>query len=364
MENILENYERLAKVLVEHSCRVQKGEKVLIEFFATDSLFIEVLSKMIIDKGAYPIFWHHDNSYKKIQLKYGNEELFSLLAKYDSYVMQDVDAVMLIKGAKNTFEMSDIDISQMASFDRCYNEVVHTKHRLSKKWVLLRFPCYALAQASQMSVDAFSKFFFDVCTLDYDKMHSDMLPLKSLMEKTDKVRIVGDETDLTFSIKGMNAVICSGECNIPDGEIYTAPIRESINGQIKFNVNMNIDGLFYPYILLKFKDGKVVECSDARFDKVLDTDAGARYVGEFAFGVNKMVTRPYLDILFDEKMQGSIHMALGSAYDDAFNGNTSAIHIDLIHCQKDQYGGGEIYFDDVLIRKNGEFVLEELKNLN
>jgi aminopeptidase len=218
-----------------------------------------------------------------------------------------------------------------------------------------------------MSTDAFEDFYFDVCNLDYNKMANAMEPLKQLMERTDKVRIVSPGTDLSFSIKGMNAVKCNGDRNIPDGECYTAPIRNSVNGVLSYNTPSVYEGTTFDNIRFVFENGKIVEASANHNDKInhiMDTDEGARYIGEFSLGFNPYIKDPMKDTLFDEKIDGSLHFTPGNAYDEADNGNVSAIHWDLVLIQRPEYGGGEVYFDDVLIRKDGRFVIPELLGLN
>ncbi|MPN28955.1 hypothetical protein SDC9_176401 [bioreactor metagenome] len=194
-----------------------------------------------------------------------------------------------------------------------------------------------------------------------------MTPLVRLMEKTDKVRILSANTDLTFSIKGIPAVKCSGLRNIPDGEVYTAPVRNSVNGYITYNTPAVYQGVTYENIRFEFTDGKITAATANHTDKlnkVLDTDEGARYIGEFALGVNPYITTPMKDTLFDEKIMGSFHFTPGMAYDAAFNGNRSAIHWDLVSIQTADYGGGEIWFDNQVIRRDGLFVIPELYGLN
>ena len=233
--------------------------------------------------------------------------------------------------------------------------------------MILRYPNGSMAQLAGKSQEAFEDFFFDVCTLDYRKMSKAMDPLVELMERTDKVRIKGPGTDLRFSIKGIPAVKCGGEMNIPDGEVYTAPVRESMNGTISYNTPSEEQGFTYENIVFKIKDGKIVKAmsnNNERINQLLDTDDGARYFGEFALGVNPYILHPMKDTLFDEKIAGSFHLTPGAAYEDAFNGNKSSVHWDLVMIQRPEYGGGEIYFDDVLIRKDGIFVIPELEGLN
>ena len=225
-----------------------------------------------------------------------------------------------------------------------------------------------MAQLASMNTEDFEDFYFDVCNLDYSKMDKAMDSLKSLMERTDKVRIVSPGTDITFSIKGMPAVPCCGEKNIPDGEIYSAPIKTSVNGTITYNTPSPYQGNIYNKVSLTFENGKIINATcdgdNDKLNEIFDTDEGARYVGEFALGFNPKVLYPMGDILYDEKITGSLHFTPGRCYADCDNGNKSAIHWDMVLIQREDFGGGEIYFDDVLIRKNGKFVLEELKTLN
>jgi aminopeptidase len=247
-------------------------------------------------------------------------------------------------------------------------EPVHHKIRVPKtRWVVLRYPNSAMAQLASTSLEAFEDFYFDVCNLDYSKMAKAMENLVNLMNATDKVRITAPGTDLTFSIKGIPAIPCAGEMNIPDGEVYSAPIKDSVNGVISYNAESNYRNFTFSNVRLEFKDGKIINATannTEKINEIFDTDEGARYVGEFAIGVNPYITRPMNDILFDEKIAGSFHFTPGRAYEDMNNGNVSSIHWDLVCIQTPEYGGGEIYFDDVLIRKDGRFVLPELECLN
>ena len=256
----------------------------------------------------------------------------------------------------------------MNAYNKLYSHPVHHEIRVANtKWVILRYPNPSMSQLAGMSTEAFEDFYFNVCNLDYAKMYKAMDALKTLMDKTDRVRITAQNTDISFSIKGLNAVKCSGECNIPDGEIYTAPVKNSVNGRITYNAPSINQGLKFENVSLLFKDGKIVEATGnytEKLNEIFDTDEGARYVGEFALGVNPYIDKPIGDILFDEKISGSIHFTPGQCYDEADNGNHSAIHWDLVLIQTPEFGGGEIYFDDVLIRKDGRFVIPELFALN
>ncbi len=280
---------------------------------------------------------------------------------------KDIDAFISVFADENDSEYNDvptdIKIMQARVGKPATNLIVNTK-----QWVLLNYPTPALAQKAKMSLEAFEDFLLDVCLVDYRKMNDAMQNLKALMEKTDRVRIVSPGTDLSFSIKGILAIPCAGDCNIPDGEVFTAPILDSVNGVIQYNTPSPYQGTVFNNVRLEFEDGKIIKATaDNDIDKlneIFNTDEGAKYVGEFAIGVNPLIKHPMGDILFDEKIDGSFHFTPGQAYEEADNGNRSAVHWDLVLIQRPEYGGGSIYFDDILIRENGRFVLPELQSLN
>ncbi|WDC83485.1 aminopeptidase [Caloramator sp. mosi_1] len=358
----------LAHNLINYSCRLKEGEKVLIETIGLELPLVKELVKEAYKVGAIPFVTIKNKSVDRAILMGATEEQMKMMAKYEAARMSDMDAYIGIRSGDNSSELSDVPSERMDLYFKYFWSEVHGKIRVPKtKWVVLRYPSPSMAQLANTSTEAFEDFYFNVCNLDYSKMSKAMDALVELMNKTDKVRIVGPQTDLTFSIKGIPAVKCDGKMNIPDGEIYTAPVKDSVNGYITYNTPAEYQGFTYENIRLEFKDGKIVKATandTERINKVFDTDEGARYVGEFAIGVNPYITKPMKDTLFDEKIAGSIHFTPGSSYDDAFNGNKSAIHWDLVYIQTPEYGGGEIYFDDVLIRKDGRFVIPELEGLN
>lgn len=290
------------------------------------------------------------------------------MAEIDGKEMAAMDCYIGIRGGDNVAELSDVPAENRQLYDIYYNTPVHHDIRVKKtRWVVLRYPNASMAQLSNTSMESFEDFYFNVCNLDYSKMDRAMDAFVELMNRTDKVRMTGPGTDITFSIKDIPAIKCAGEMNIPDGEVFTAPVRTSVNGTISYNAPSLYQGYTYENICLTFENGKIVKAvanDTERINKVFDTDEGARYIGEFAIGVNPYVTKPMKDILFDEKICGSIHFTPGSCYEEAPNGNVSSIHWDLVWIQTAEWGGGEIYFDDVLIRKDGIFVLDELKCLN
>lgn len=364
-----EKYKKLARNLVWYSCSVKEGEKVLVEQSGVPEDFLVILVEEIIASGGIPFVRNGLPKVSKAMMKAMTAETAKLKAKFDLELMKEMDAYISISGTDNVFENSDIPASIMQDYSMHYVKPVHIDERVNNtKWVILRWPSAGFAQSAGMSSEAFEKMYFDVCTMDYGKMSGAMDSLVSLMEKTDKVRIVGEGTDITFSIKGVPAIKCAGKNNIPDGEVFTAPIKNSVNGRITFNVPTLYNGIRFDNVCLVVESGKIVSATAGggtkKLNEILDTDDGARFFGEFAIGVNPFVKKPMLDILFDEKICGSIHLTPGGCYTEAPNGNDSSIHWDMVLCQLKECGGGEIYFDDKLIRQNGIFVVEELLPLN
>ncbi len=358
----------LAKNLVNYSCSLKKGEKILIEAKGIDYMLVNALIKEVYAVGAYPFVEIYDNRVSRELLMGETKELAVLKAKYDAFRMADMDAYIGIRGGENCNELSDVPEANMKAESEFYSHPVHHEIRVKKtKWVILRYPNQGMAQQAGMSTDAFEEFYFNVCNLDYSKMDRAMDALKKRLDSADKVRIIAKDTDISFSIKGIGSKKCSSERNIPDGEIYTAPVKNSVNGVITYNAPSVEQGVKHENVSLTFKDGKIIKATGSHTDKlnaILDTDEGARYIGEFSFGVNPYIVKPMGDILFDEKISGSIHFTPGCCYDDCYNGNISAVHWDLVQIQTKEYGGGEIYLDGELIRKDGIFVTDDLKCLN
>ena len=358
--------EKLAKSLVNYSVKVQKGQKLIIEGSEQAADLIVALVREAYRKGALPFVRMGNERISREVLLGVTEEYSKTLCGYVMPMFADSDCYIGIGASYNLFESADVPSDNKTLHSKFYGRPI-TDVRCTKPWAILHYPNASFAQQAQTSLEAFEDFYFDVCNLDYGKMARAMQPLKELIERTDRVRIVAADTDLTFSIKGQKAEICAGTHNIPDGEIFTAPVKTSINGKIHFNLPSLCKGIVHNDIVLTFKDGKIIKESSSNTDALtaeLNSDEGARYTGEFAFGVNPYITKAMCDTLFDEKIAGSIHMAMGNCYDSCPNGNKSQIHWDMIQSHDPKNGGGEIYFDDVLIRKDGRFVLKELDALN
>jgi len=346
-----ERIKTLAYNLVNFSCRLQKGEKLLINCNGVHPIpLVKQIIKEVYKAGGTPFLQVMTNSLERELLMGATEEQQKMMAEVDCRLMEQMDAFIGVRGEDNLSEQSDVPNEKLDMQSRLYTAPVHHNMRVAKtKWVVLRYPTNSMAQSART------------------KMSKAMDSLVELMNKTDKVRLVAKDTDLSFSIKDIPAIKCAGACNIPDGEVYTAPVKDSVNGVITYNTPSEYNSFTFEQVKLTFKDGKIVECDGndkERLEKIFNTDEGARYVGEFAIGVNPYITKPMNNILFDEKIAGSIHFTPGNCYEDANNHNESAIHWDLVLIMTPEYGGGEIWFDDVLIRKDGIFVLPELEVLN
>ena len=365
-----ERIKLLAYNLVNYSMEVKKGNKVYIHYIgkSTKALARQIV-KEVYKLGGVPFVHYTDPTLLREVLLDCTKEQMSLSAKIDAAEMAQMDCYVAVRGSDNVAENADVPSEKMKIYDTYYQTPVHHDIRVKKtRWVVLRYPNESMAQLANMSHEGFEDFYFKVCNLDYSRMGKAMESLIDYMNRTDRVRIVGPGTNLSFSIKGIPAVPCDGKRNIPDGEVYTAPVRNSVNGSLTYNTPAVYQGFTYEDISFTFKDGKIIEAvanDTVRINHVLDTDEGARYIGEFAIGVNPYILKPMKDTLFDEKIMGSFHFTPGNCYEEeAPNGNKSAIHWDLVCIQTPEYGGGEIYFDDVLIRKNGRFVVRELECLN
>jgi aminopeptidase len=359
-------YPKLAKLLVDYSTALQKGDKVLIDAIDIPDEFTVELMRAARRAGATPLVEVRHGRITREVLRGTDESHASLVRDLEMFRMKRVDAYIALRGSPNINEASDVPGDRMSLYSRILRPLLN--YRVNKtRWVVLRWPTPSMAQAAGMSTEAFENFYFDVCTMNYSRMARAMFPLERRMKKADRVRLKGPGTDLRFSIKGIGAKMCKGDRNIPDGEVFSCPVKHSVNGTIQFNTPTIYSGTRFENVRLEFKDGKIVTATSnntKRLIEILDTDAGARYVGEFSLGFNPHIQTPMCDILFDEKIAGSLHFTPGQAYEECDNGNRSAVHWDMVLIQRPEWGGGEIWFDDELIRKNGRFLPNDLKPLN
>ena len=359
-------FDRLARLLVEYSIRLKRNETALIEAFDVPDEMTIALVRAIRKLGAIPFVQiHHSRVSRALALDVTERQL-NLTATHELARMKKMNAYIALRGSNNITELSDVPVDRLKLLAKKMRPVQDQRVKKTK-WVVLRWPTPSMAQLAGMSTEAFEDFYFDVCTLDYRKLQGGMKALKTLLEKTNRVEVKGPGTDLRFSIKGIPAVICGGDRNIPDGEVFTCPVKNSVQGHVTFNVPTIYQGMSFDGIRLEFRDGKIVDATSnqtARLNEILDSDPGARYIGEFSIGFNPYILQPMRDILFDEKIAGSFHFTPGQAYEEADNGNRSQVHWDMVSIQRPEYGGGEIYFDGKLVRRDGEFLPKALRSLN
>jgi aminopeptidase len=359
-------YTKLARLLVEYSTGLRKGDKVLIDAIDIPDEFTVELMRCTRRVGATPLVEVRHGRVTREILRDTDETHATLVRDVEMFRMKKVQAYIALRGSVNVNETSDVASAQMSLYSRVLRPVLN--YRVNKtRWVVLRWPTPSMAQAAGLSTEAFEDFYFDVCTMDYPRMAKAMLPLERRMRKADRVQLKGPGTDLSFSIKGIGAKMCKGDRNIPDGEVFSCPVKNSVHGTIHFNTPTLYSGTRFDNVRLEFEDGKIVDASannTKRLNEILNTDAGARYIGEFSLGFNPYILTPMCDILFDEKIAGSLHFTPGQAYEQCDNGNRSAVHWDMVLIQRPEWGGGEVWFDDELIRKDGRFLPNDLKALN
>jgi aminopeptidase len=357
----------LAHQLLDYSIELKKGEVLYLEIKGKETLELgKEIIKYATQKGATTFWYYNDESLGRHWIANAGDDQLKKQAELHLDLMKKSDAYIGLRGSDNPFDLADIDSDQTEKMNALFYKPVHLEQRVKHtRWVVLRFPNNAMAQLAETSQEKFEDFYYEVCCADYAKMSQAQDKLFELMHATDKVHIKGPQTDLTFSMKGISCIKCDGHRNIPDGEVYTAPVKDSVNGTIKYNTPSLYQGIVYTGITFTFENGKIVKATaDGNVDKlnkILDTDEGARYIGEFAIGVNPFILHPMKDTLFDEKIAGSFHFTPGQCYKEAPNGNDSAIHWDLVMIQRPDYGGGEIWFDGKLIRKDGVFTDEEME---
>jgi aminopeptidase len=357
-----------ARNIIQYSVNLQPGENILFELIGVKD---PELAKCLIEEayaaGGNPFIELRDPAITRSLQLGAQQEHFAQWSEFELVRMRQMDAYVAVRSGENITESSDVPDEKMKTFLKYFQRPIFDERINNTKWVVMRYPNSSMAQLAGQSTEAFENFYFQVCNLDYGKMSAAMDGLVDLMNRTDRVRLVSPGTDISFSIKDIPAIKCAGLRNIPDGEVYTAPVKNSVNGVISYNTTTIYSGSSFENIVLRFENGRIIEATSnnsSKLNEILDTDEGARYIGEFAIGVNPYIKHPMKDTLFDEKIDGSLHFTPGQAYEIADNTNRSSVHWDMVLIQRPEYGGGEIYFDDVLIRKDGRFMLPELEQLN
>jgi aminopeptidase len=360
--------QQLADVLVRHSVRVEPGDRVLVEAFDLPPEATACFVRSLAEAGAVPVVETRHNRVLRELYRNATEEQMRLIGGFELARMKEMNGYIGLRGGPNATEFADVPAERMALYQKHWWTPTHSEQRCTHtKWVVLRWPSPSMSQAAGMSTDAFEDFYFRACCFDYGRMERAVEPLKARMLRTREIRLVGPGTDLTLGKGEINVIPCTGRRNIPDGECFTAPVRDRVNGTISFNTATIYQGKTFENVRLTLKSGKIVEATasdTAALNTILDSDEGARYIGEFSLGFHPHILHPMKDTLFDEKIAGSLHFTPGMAYEIADNGNRSQVHWDMVLIQRPDYGGGEIYFDGELVRKDGLFVVEDLLDLN
>lgn len=358
--------DQLSSQLVNYSTEVKSGDHVLIDLFDVPDQVGISLIREVRAQGAIPFVNLHSGVLGREMQMGATGPQYEAISDMGMYQMKKIDCYIAVRGSDNTNELSDVPAANRQLVAEKTRPLMDERVN-NTRWCVLRWPNPSMAQSAGMSTEAFEDFYFRVCLLDYASLKPGMDALEKRMTAAKQVVIKGQDTDLSFSIENIASMACGGNKNIPDGECFTAPVKDSVQGHIAYNAPSIYQGTPFDQVRLEFKDGKIINATANNTDalnSILDTDEGARYIGEFAIGFNPEIKEPMRDILFDEKIAGSFHFTPGQAYEIADNSNRSAVHWDLVNIQRPEYGGGEIYFDDELIRKDGQFVVDDLKSLN
>ncbi|HAJ57152.1 MAG TPA: aminopeptidase [Candidatus Omnitrophica bacterium] len=359
--------EKLADILVNYSAKVRRGDVVIIDFSGTRPLpLVKEIYKRCLKNGAkYVEYNFSEESLVKTFYDVAGSEQLAYFPKHRLDAMKKATVYIGISGTENVQNYANVALHKMVKREKVLRPIVNRRVDFTR-WVITRYPTNGLAQDAKMSLDEFEDFYFKACNIDWSDFSGKITYLWKMVQKAEDVHIKSSDTDLRFSIKGIPAIKSEGLRNMPDGEVFTSPVKNSVQGHITYNTPSLYHGKEFNGVRLEFKDGRIIKAgaqagSNDELNKIFDTDKGARFVGEFAFGLNRNIVKPMKNILFDEKIVGSIHFTPGNAYKDADNGNRSSIHWDLVKILR---GDGEVYLDGKLIQKDGKFITKELKGLN
>ncbi len=350
---------KMADILINHSLKVKKGERVLISADILAKPFVLVLYEKLIKKGAAEIRVQFDSyEFAEIYFKNASQKQIKIFPKISFSEMKQIDCYLAIRASGNRKALSKIDAFKIAEREKTIRPILDWRAEKTR-WVIANFPCEAFAQEAEMSLAEYEDFVFKgVGGVDWKKLAKNQEKIKRLVNKAKNVRIIASDTDLTFFIKGRKAISDDGEKNMPGGEVFTSVVEDSANGHIKYSFPAIYMGREVSNIRLEFKKGKVIKATadknEKDLNKIIDMDKGARFIGEFGIGNNFQITRFTKDILYDEKIGGTIHLALGKGYKETLSKNKSALHWDMIcDLRKD----GELWFDKKLVQKNGKWLV-------
>lgn len=360
--------EKLAKLVCDYSLKIKEGDIVEIRGESCAEPFIKVLYRYILTKKGYPLVRMSFNEQLYTFYKYADNKILEMLPEILLTTSKTLNALIHIDSEANTKHLSNVDPAKVAlhkKTTKVLKDIMFEREAKGEfRWVIAPYPTFAMAQDAEMSLDDYSEFIKMACKLDeedpveaWEKVNRYQEQVVDILTGTSELRIVGKNTELKLKTEGRKWINCSGRHNLPDGEVFTSPIEDSVNGEIYFDIPTSFMGVEVCGVHLTFENGKVIKASAEKGDdflqKMLDTDEGSRFVGEIAFGLNESISHPSKNILFDEKIGRSIHLAIGSSYPEAGGKNQSGLHWDLI---KDMKNGGEVYKDGKLIYRDGKFL--------
>ena len=349
-----------AEIIADHSTGIESGDDVVIQLPKEAEDLAVALHEICGDRGANPVYLNYSKRAERA-FKRSSEEFSEPGHRRALY--EEADVFVIARGGSNATEDADIDPETNAAYNRAMEDV--KRERLSKTWCLTQYPTASHAQLAGMSTEAYENFVWDAVSLDWDAQREFQAEMVDRLDAADEVRIVaGNETDLTFSIAGNETLNDYGEKNLPGGEVFTAPVADSVEGSVYFDIPLYRQGRKIEDVRLTFEDGEVVEHSaesgEDLLTEILNTDDGARRIGEFGVGMNRAIDQVTYNMLFDEKMGDTIHLAVGSAYEETVGEtnerNESAEHVDMIVDMSDD---SKIELDGEVVQENGTFVFED-----
>lgn len=349
--------EKLADILVNYSTRVQKGDHVLIRSAPLARPLVEEVYRLAVRNGAFPLVRLSFDSLAEIYYQEASDQQLDYLNPISKFEVENAQVIISIHAPENSRTLTASDPAKLRRASITNRPVQEHIMKGGVRWVLCNYPTPSLAQDADMSLGAYADFLFAATNIDWRAASDMMHRIKERFDRAEEVRIVGPQTDLRFSIAGRPGIVCDGRYNMPDGEVFYAPVEDSVEGTIYYELPAIYAGREVNGIRLTFKDGRVVDASathgEELLQQLLNADEGARRLGEFGIGCNYGIKRHTKDILFDEKIGGTVHLALGAAYPESGGTNHSAIHWDMV---KDLRHGGELYLDGELVQKDGRFL--------
>jgi aminopeptidase len=364
-----ERIEKLANLLVHYSVAIRPGDRVAIRGSSAGAPLLREIYKQVLLAGGHPLMQISLPGLDEVFYQYASDAQLEYIHEPVKHVFEHYDATISVMASENTRSLTQIDPSRMVIADRASEPIFRTfmerAARDEVRWTLTLFPTQAHAQDAEMSLEAYEDFVYNACMPDlndpigyWKRVSAEQERVVEWLKGKQQVRVTAPGTDLTLRIAGRKFINCDCTANVPDGEVFTGPVEDSVNGHVHFTYPTIFGGREVRDVRLWFENGKVVKATAGKNEdfllKTLDTDEGARYVGEFAIGTNKGIQQFTGEILFDEKIGGSFHMALGASYPETGGVNQSAIHWDMI-C--DLRSGGEIWVDGELMYQNGKFVI-------